>query len=360
MAIDVRQLPKDGGDDKSSSEVSAVTKAVQELTVKDKQAQAAASQTKGDSAVLPVVSLESLTKPAVPVEKPIDRAALEKDAVALREATGNDNWVARWADRDKIVDLLKGHTAAELKVLNGIYKMKFGKGLEEEMSAFMTGSDLSRFKAALHKKDNNEGTIAADRIDVALKERGEWTGRSSSIIEKDLRDTLRTANSEQVKQIAAEYQERHGKPLSQAIAQDENLTATTKEALMIYLKGNDKRTAEDFAKLTGAAVKAEDLQFFKEVMKDASPAERQSFLNSGGDKQMRDAWSGSDLAHARDFSVDGKLSAATQVKENTGTVWDNNKGIELALTRLTDVERSDYRIGRQLSGDSTPLSAQDS
>jgi hypothetical protein len=363
MAIDVRQLPKDGGDDKTSPEVSAATKAVHEITVKDQKAQAASSQAKGESAVLPGVKLEDLTKTAKPAdsgEKPIDRVALAKDADALRQATGNDNWVARWADRDKIVDLLKGHTAAELKVLNGIYKMKFGKGLEEEMSAFMTGSDRERLKAALHKKDGNEGTIAADRISVALTERGEWTGRSNSIIEKDLRDSLRTANAEQVKQISAEYQERHGKPLAQAIAQDQNLTATTKEALMIYLKGNDKRAPEDFTKLTAAALKAEDLQFFKEVMKDASPQERQAFVANGGDKQMRAAWSGSDLAQARDFSVDGKLSAVTQVKENTGTVWDNNKGIELALSRMTDSERSDYRIGRQLSGDNTPLGAQDS
>ncbi len=363
MAIDVRQLPKDGGDDKTSPEVSAATKAVHEITVKDQKAQAASSQAKGDSTVLPAVKLEDLAKSAKPVdagEKPIDRVALAKDADALRQATGNDNWVARWADRDKIVDLLKGHTAAELKVLNGIYKMKFGKGLEEEMSAFMTGSDRERLKAALHKKDGNESTIAADRISVALTERGEWTGRSNSIIEKDLRDSLRTANAEQVKQISAEYQERHGKPLAQAIAQDQNLTATTKEALMIYLKGNDKRSPEDFSKLTAAALKAEDLQFFKEVMKDATPQERQAFVANGGDKQMRDAWSGSDLAQARDFSADGKLSAATQVKENTGTVWDNNKGIELALSRMTDSERSDYRIGRQLSGDNTPLGTQDS
>lgn len=363
MAIDVRQLPKDGGDDKTSPEVSAATKAVHEITVKDQKAQAASSQAKGDSTVLPAVKLEDLAKSAKPVdagEKPIDRVALAKDADALRQATGNDNWVARWADRDKIVDLLKGHTAAELKVLNGIYKMKFGKGLEEEMSAFMTGSDRERLKAALHKKDGNESTIAADRISVALTERGEWTGRSNSIIEKDLRDSLRTANAEQVKQISAEYQERHGKPLAQAIAQDQNLTATTKEALMIYLKGNDKRSPEDFSKLTASALKAEDLQFFKEVMKDATPQERQAFVANGGDKQMRDAWSGSDLAQARDFSADGKLSAATQVKENTGTVWDNNKGIELALSRMTDSERSDYRIGRQLSGDNTPLGTQDS
>lgn len=360
MAIDVRQLPKDGGDDKTSPDVSAATKAVHEITVKDQKAQAAAA--KGDSAVLPVVKIDDLTKTAKPAdaaEKPIDRVALEKDAVALRQATGNDNWVARWADKDKIVDLLKGHTAAELKVLNGIYKMKYGVGLEQEMS-FMTGSDKARLMAVLHKKDGNENTIAADRINVALTERGEWTGRSNSIIEKDLRDSLRTANAEQVKQISAEYQERHGKPLAQAIAQDQHLTATTKEALMIYLKGNDKRAPEDFAKLTAAALKSEDLQFFKEVMKDASPQERQSFIAGGGDKQMRAAWSGADLTQARDFSVDGKLSTATQVKENTGTVWDNNKGIELALSRMTDSERSDYRIGRQLSGDSSPLSAQDS
>ena len=105
MAIDVRQLPKDGGDDKTSPEVSATSKAVHEITLKDQKAQTASSQAKGDSTGLPVVKLDDLTKIAKAAdasEKPIDRVALAKDADALRQATGNDNWVARWADRDKI------------------------------------------------------------------------------------------------------------------------------------------------------------------------------------------------------------------------------------------------------------------
>lgn len=129
------------------------------------------------------------------------------------------------------------------------------------------------------------------------------------------------------------------------------------------MKGNDKREPADFQKLSDLALKSGDLQFFKEVMKDASPAERLQFLNADGDRRLKAQWSGSDLSHARDFAQGGKLSVETQVKENTGVLMDNTKGIELALSRMTESERSDYRIGRHLKetarGQETTLNGAD-
>lgn len=378
MATDVKHLPKDGGDDKSQPEAAVAAKVVQEFTPKDNHEQSQAAQkTRSDSntaAVLPAVTIEEGKAKEKPVEKPPekpadkpadktpDRAALEKDAEALRQATGNDNYIARWADKEKIIELLKSRSAEERKIIDEIYKKKYGVNLEQEMS-FMTGSDKTRFLGALNRKDGNQESLAADRINTALTERGEWTGRSNSIIEKDLRDSLRTASSAQVAVIAREFEEKTGKPLKEAIEENKHLKPETREALLTYLKGNDKREPGDFQKLSDLALKSGDLQFFKEVMKDASPAERLQFLYADGDRRMKDQWSGSDLSHARDFAQAGKLSVETQVKENTGVLMDNTKGIELALSRMSESERSDYRIGRHLKetarGQESTLSGSD-
>ncbi|HNA74902.1 MAG TPA: hypothetical protein PKW73_16245, partial [Candidatus Obscuribacter sp.] len=108
MATDVKHLPKDGGDDKSQPEAAVAAKVVQEFTPKDNHEQSQAAQkTRSDSntaAVLPAVTIEEGKAKEKPVEKPPekpadkpadktpDRAALEKDAEALRQATGNDNY----------------------------------------------------------------------------------------------------------------------------------------------------------------------------------------------------------------------------------------------------------------------------
>lgn len=195
MATDVKHLPKDGGEDKSQPEVAVAAKVVQELSPKDNQEQSQAAQKNRSDAntatVLPTVTIEEgkvRDKPAqiatdTPLEKPLDRTALEKDAETIRKATGNDNYIARWADKDKIIELLKNRSAEELKVIDQLYKKKYGVTLEQEMS-FMKGSDKTRFLGALYRKDGNQESLAADRISTALTERGEWTGRSNSIIEK--------------------------------------------------------------------------------------------------------------------------------------------------------------------------------
>lgn len=397
MTAEIKRKPEEGGDAKSTSENAAATRSVQEITPADQkaQSQAQADRTKDSSAggVLPTVRVEDPAKatsngsekPAAGSEKPVaparagdqsgakpgdkdvekpgkpmDRQALEREVEALRVATGRENYVARWADREKIIDLLKNRSEDERKVMDEIYKKKYGIGIQAEMTAFMSGSDLTKFLAAFNRKDKApETSSATDRLAAGLTERGEWTGRSNSIIEKDLRDTLRTANADQIAKISKEYQEKYGVPLKDAIEKNPYLKEHTKEALLIYLNGNDKRQPGDFEKLTNSALKSGDLQFFKEVMKDAKPEERAKFSADGGDARLTQTWSSTNLNEARDFVREGKLGTSTQIRENTGNLWDNNKGIELALSRMTDAERSDYRIGRSLKGDSTPLNDAD-
>lgn len=336
-----------------AAKVEASGKALSEITSQDHKEFRASDKPAASTAekALPSVSL-------VDSQKAPDRKALEKDAEAIRKATGNDNYIARWSDNERIINILKGKSEAEIKVLDEVYRKKYGISIERE-TAYMSGSDREKVMGALYKKDNDKAGLEVSRVATALAEGREWTGRSQTMLDKDLRDSLRGATSQQIQEMEREYQRRHGISLSAAIERDGNIGKETKEALKIYLKGSDKREAKDTDTLTTLALKSSDLQFFKEVMKDASPADRARFQQNGGDKRLVDAFSGNDLDQARDFVKEGKLTAATQVRENTGTFIDNNQGIELALSRMTDDERARYRIGRHLAGKDQELSEAD-
>ncbi len=287
-------------------------------------------------------------------EKPVDRAQALRDAEAIRKATGNDNWVARWADRDAINKILEGKTESERTAIDKIYREKFGKGLEAEMRGFQTGADLEKFLNILHRKDNNAENTAARRIHEDLVENRNWIqGRSSSEIEKDVRDLLSTRNADQISKVDAEYRQTYGVSLRDAIMKDDKFSQATKDMVDVYLKGNDKRTDADTAKLINIALKEEDTQLFAESMRDASPAARKAFLDGGGEQRVKDAfghwYSNSDVTHAMDYAREGKLSAATQIRDNTGIAFDNEKGVELAINRMTDHERKMYIDGKALS-----------
>jgi hypothetical protein len=291
---------------------------------------------------------------ATPPPKPVDTAQATRDAEAIRKATGNDNWVARWADREAINKILEGKTEAERQAIDKVYKEKYGKGLEEEMRAFEKGVDLDKFLNILHRKDNNPENTAARRIhENLLENRNLIEGRSSSQIEKDVRDLLSTRNSAQMTKLDQEYRQLYNVSLSDAIANDGEISQSTKDMVAIYLKGNDTRTDQDTAKLIDIALKEEDGDLFAESMRDASPAARKAFLDGGGEQRIKDAfghwYSNSEVRIAMDYAREGKMSAATQVRENTGFVFDNEKGVELAINRMTDRERKMYVDGKTIS-----------
>lgn len=289
-----------------------------------------------------------------PPAKPVDMAQATRDAEAIRRATGNDNWVARWADREAINKILEGKTEAERRAIDRVYKEKYGKGLEEEMRAFEKGVDLDKFLNILHRQDNNAENTAARRIhENLLENRNLIEGRSSSQIEKDIRDLVSTRNSTQIAKLDQEYRQLYGVSLNDAIAKDDEISQSTKDMVAIYLKGNDKRTDQDTAKLIDIALKEEDGDLFAESMRDASPAARRAFLDGGGEQRINDAfghwYSNSEVRVAMEYARDGKMSAATQVRENTGFVFDNEKGVELAINRMTDRERKMYADGKAIA-----------
>lgn len=292
--------------------------------------------------------------PARPTERPADPVQAAKDAEAIRKATGNDNWIARWADKEAINKILEGKTDAERKAIDDAYKARYGRGLEAEMRDFLKGSDLDKFLNVLNRQDNNAENTAARRIhENLLENRNLIEGRSSDQIEKDIRALVSTRNADQITRLDQQYRELYGTSLQDAISKDDEISQSTKDMVAIYLKGNDRRTDADTAQLIDIALREKDTDLFAESMRDASPAARKAFIDNGGEQKINDVfghwYSNSDVRHAMDLAREGKLSAATQIRDNTGVMFDNSAGTELVIKRMTDQERKQYVDGKAIS-----------
>jgi|GEM_PF-4162823 hypothetical protein len=315
-------------------------------------------------------SPEAKTEPKA--QKSADELAKTADikevAEAIRKATGNDNWVARWADSDKIIDLLKHRSAAEREAIDKVYRQNYHVGLKDEMHGFMTGATRARFDAAMDRKDNDPVSSASHRMEVAFKESKQLIfGRSQSTLEQDLKDSMRELSPQQVAAVARDYEARNGKSLRQEIKDDSSLSPATRTALNAYLDRAqnvdgkpDKDNAGEIARVAGAALQNKDIKLFAETMASAGQEGRKQFAESPAGRDLAKHFSGDELERARDYMQLGKLSVAKQVKDNTGWLWDNNDGIELALKRMSDRERSDYLIGESLADRTKQLGDADS
>lgn len=315
-------------------------------------------------------SKETKEKPAT---KPIDQKQMERAADAIQDAA-NGGLMGMGTDKDKIFAVLKDKTPEEIKAIDEIFANKYGGkyaddgkrwGLREEFKDELRGADLDKALSILDRKGNDKSDDAG-RVHAALIERDQWFGRSNSTIEKDIRDTLSTMNSTQIAELDKEYQRRYGKSVSEDLLNDKNLSTETKEAISIYLKGADKRTAQDTLKLADQALKAEDIGRFQEVFRDAPKEVRAQFLQEGGESKIKAAFgSSSDEAkHALDYAKSGELSLKNKIESNTSWLGDNEKAIEASLGRMKDAERTQYARGKELEAagtatDTSVLSASD-
>lgn len=315
-----------------------------------------------------------------PAKETLDEAALMRDAVAIHKLADADYKLFRWADKDGINKILEGKSDAERLKIGELYEKKYGIKLEDEIKKFKSGSDLELFESIYRRKDANHELQGARRIHTALTEnQNMWSGRSSSVIEKDIRDTLSTKTPQQLAKMNEEFKQQYGISLKDAIANDKKLSQTTKDMANVYFDG--KRDDADTAKLIDIALKSGNstirLDAFKEAMRDASDDARKKFLDNGGEKRIKDAFGqgllgiamdvalgGPILAasiyakhdraitEATDYARGGKLDVATQVKENTGFVFSNKEAVELAIKRMTETERQQYVVGKSLTAGS--------
>lgn len=299
----------------------------------------------------------------------VNRRAMEVAADTIEYAMNGGTGAG--TDEKTIYSTLENKSLAERQMIREIWNSKhgtrYGRTLEAEFADEMEGSELDKANALLHRPDgaDNAGTIR-----VALTERGEWTGRSNSELEKVVRNTIETMSSKEIEQTDAEYRRRYGTSLREAVMNNPYLSADTKAAAEIYLKGHDKRTAQDTRTLADRAVASGDPTMFQESMRRAPKEVRDYFASPAGQDAMRNAFEGhwyhaltfgltgnvtdTSLQHVRDYAEHGKLSVATQVDDNRSWLGDNEEAIEHSLANMSDRERQLYTTGRALSRNEQP------
>ncbi|MBA3994795.1 MAG: hypothetical protein C0469_14850 [Cyanobacteria bacterium DS2.3.42] len=182
-------------------------------------------------------------------------------------------------------------------------------------------------------------------------------GRNNSIVERDFRDTLAISTKEEIDAIDKSYRAKFSRGIEDAIAKS-SLSDTSKAAAKILLNGSDRRKDSDNLKLSEIALNHQNLDLFKEALRDISPVGRAQFLDEHGKERILKAFGGvlggdtQASRHALDFAMYGKLDVATEINGNIGKVgWtQNDRGIELALLsgNVTLRDRQLYAIGRKL------------
>jgi len=275
----------------------------------------------------------------------VDRKQMEAAADAFYA-----NTAGRWGTGEEEVNaILKDKTEAEKRVMDEIYRSKYGSGLEDVIKDEMSGSDLEKGMALLKKKDGSADD--AGRLHTNLAELNEYFGRSNFNIEKDIRQTISTMNSSQVEELEKDYQQRYNKSLRQSLMEDPNLSKDSKEMLAIYIKGTDKRTNDDSQKLFDIALKSGDVERFNESAATASATARKQFMENGGREKLATAFTegSTSFNHALEYANSGRLSTASKVSDNTSWLGDNEEAIERSIKEMSADERKNYLNGKLLS-----------
>lgn len=299
-------------------------------------------------------------KPESKPEQPLTGKELQKIAEAIDQAA-NGGFLGMGTDKEAINEQLRRlKTPEERETLDRLYKIRTGMSIQEELNDELSGSDLAR-STALWKGQSD----TAARLNTALLEHGEyWGARSDGNVEKDIRITLSTLTSDQVKEEMTKFEERYGKSFKEAVLDNPDISRETKEAVEIYLKGTDQRTDGDTGKLAQTALATRNLDMFQEVFSTASPGARSAFMESGGEDKILKAFGtpyateydtevyylpNEDTRHALDYARGGGLELETKIKANTGVLMDNEDAIELALDGMSAKEKASYLNGRDLS-----------
>ena len=257
-------------------------------------------------------------------------------------------------------ELFAGKSDSERAAANQAFSGQYGMTLEQYAKANLSGKDLAEVVNSIQRKD---GDLVGQRLsDLTSTIEG---GASGWKAETNIRAIFSTSTKAQLDSMDQQYRAEHnGTGLLDALKADKNISDTTKAALDQLKSGSDHRTVDETLAMAKLGLDNKSLDIFREAMAQATPEARAKFLQNGGDKQITDAFAvkslvaneGSttietpDSLHARDYANFGKLSAATQVSDNTGRIFSSDaKGVALALSNMTERERFLFTTGMQLA-----------
>lgn len=263
------------------------------------------------------------------------------------------------AYQERIRLMLKDFTPEQLKVVKQKFENVTGTSFDTALGQKFSGSDLNELKYLGEGLDDR-----TTRLIRAIQEREEWriiSGRSSEIIEKDVRDTFATMTAEQIAALEANFAKRvaedpklaiyKGKSLTDIITGNSSFGQSTKDAIAILKQGSDKISDDDRMKLVNLALNpsgsARAVDLFKEATR-YMPADQRERLRDRMVEVAKKAASGNDQEQLIDYARLGRISTLTEIKSNLAWYGDTELGIQNALRNMPEKERADLRAGRAL------------
>lgn len=260
---------------------------------------------------------------------------------------------------DGVIDVLRTMSAQDKAKLETRYQELYGVSLTDHLKTKLATPDLQRALGALDQgnaKTDNRGPVESalsklEQINSAERENPRLYTNERKAVELDLRQTLAHLNSSEIEQLKNDYRQKNGREIDADLLNNERITAETRNALAIYLKGTDRRTADDTSKLAELGLSSKLIDVFHSAFANASQEQRQAFLNADGAKKLESSFSGRDRELARDYLESGEARLSTLVKFNTNyfATLTNNDQIELILTNASREEKTKFKLGRELS-----------
>lgn len=314
----------------------------------------------------------------VPIQKVKEKSPIEKEAAILHEEIN----AKLMADRKAVFQILEKRSEKELQELNKEFqKISGGKTLEQAIEAnrsWCTWNNSEIDRALNAVKFNPKGD--AERSAAFVHEMNEKLTENKlfsapGLNEKALREQLNHLTAKQIEEMKQAYEKQYStaeqkRNLTEDLKNNPNISAATKEAISIYLKGSEHRSDSDKLRLADIAIRTKDLALFQEALGktpglvDTNASAREKFMNNGTgyDTLVRSfstrVMMDNGLLHhvetnhrlVNEFyevAKNGHFDVLSQIKLNTG--WTgSNEGIAQALRSMTIEQKEQYMRGKAL------------
>ncbi|HEY9760162.1 MAG TPA: LysM peptidoglycan-binding domain-containing protein [Oculatellaceae cyanobacterium] len=312
-----------------------------------------ATQKPGDATAQPKPEVSHMS------QQQLEKAAQDIHDAAFHRNLGGYGWGSPEADPIKTV--LGTMTQADRDALKQVYETKFKTKMQDDINAKFNDDPVanSEINALMMRKDGKSDE--AGTIHTALAKLGVDGGSGSydsnsdsARDEGEIRNALASMTSKQIAELRDTYQKNYGTSLDDALKADPNLSDDSKHAIGIYLKGIDNRTSQDTADLAQTGLSSHRLDMFQEAMQYATPADRQAFMNNGGQDKINQAFSGGDAQVASDYAKQGYVGLNTIVKGDTHWYHTNKEDIGRAVDSAQPDEKAQFQLGKKIADSGQP------
>lgn len=337
----------------------------------------------------PAKSTEAPAKIESSTKVELKPEAITKAVIDIQDAVNNKNlfgWGFNVVDQEKIRNIIEPMTAKDRQAIEAAYEKQTGHKLRDDLKQRLgaDSSDYLKLESILNRQDGKSDEAGQIKTDLSkitqsmdnLRSRtgmlykfGEAMSPMMSSIdsinnandltaknnaEADIRKSIGSLTSAQIQDLNQTYQKNYGVDLATAINSNPNVSAETKAALEILLKGIDSRTgnsaesAKNAEALADIGLNSKNIDIFKDAMQSAAPEVRQDwFEKNNNSEKLANTFRGDDLELANSYVVRGSANLGHLVEGNDHWYHTNKDEItRLMTTQASDADRDQFSRGR--------------